>query len=252
MGTYIITILLATFLSYIHIIVVYFSRLSIHKQKIITSIGGGISLSYVFLHLMPELAASASEKSKFVIDNYDIILNAKIFEFTIFLASFLGLTCLFIVDTFCENSNKKKSQLSLKLNLFYSFAINFIYSFSLSEVVKEGLIYSILFTLTLSAHIFASDRVTMRHHEKLFKKRYRWYGFTAIFLGLISSFFFSNHDNLFSDYALAFFSGGILLNAFLEELPKKSLINIKWFLISVICTTIFIFISLIFKYYQMN
>ena len=112
MITYFITILLAIFLSYIHIVVVYFSRLSIHKQKIITSIGGGISLSYVFLHLMPELAASASEKSKFVIDNYDIILNAKIFEFTIFLASFLGLTCLFIVDTFCENSNKKKSQLS--------------------------------------------------------------------------------------------------------------------------------------------
>ena len=89
----------------------------------------------------------------------------------------------------------------------------------------------------------------MRHHEKLFKKRYRWYGFAAILLGLISSFFFSNHDNLFSDYALAFFSGGILLNAFLEELPKKSLINIKWFLISVICTTILISISLIFKYY---
>ena len=161
----------------------------------------------------------------------------------------MGLTCLFIVDTFCENSNKKKSQLSLKLNLFYSFAINFIYSFSLSEVVKEGFVYSILFTLTLSAHIFASDRVTMRHHEKLFKKRYRWYGIAAILLGLISSFFFSNHDNLFSDYALAFFSGGILLNAFLEELPKKSLINIKWFLISVICTTILIPISLIFKYY---
>ena len=198
---------------------------------------------------MPELASSASQKSKFVIDNYDIILNARIFEFTIFFASFLGLICLFIVDTFCENSNKKESQISLKLNLFYSFAINFIYSFSLSEVVKEGLIYSILFTLTLSAHIFASDRVTMRHHEKLFKKRYRWYGFAAILLGLISSFFFSNHDNLFSDYALAFFSGGILLNAFLEELPKKSLINIKWFLISVICTTILIFISLIFKYY---
>ena len=46
--------------------------------------------------------------------------------------------------------------------------------------------------------------------------------------------------------------GGILSNAFLEELPKKSLMNIKWFLISVICTTILIFISLIFKYYQMN
>jgi len=242
----IISILLAIFLSYIHLIVVYFSRLSTYKQKIITSIGGGISLSYVFLHLMPELATSSFEKSKYLInDNY--IINPKIFEFSIFFVAFLGLLCLFLVDTLCETSNKKP-QISFNLHLFYNFAVNFIYSFTLSEIVKEGLIYSILFTLTLSSHIFASDRIIIERHEKLYKRKYKWYGFFAIYLGLLSSLFFNIQNSLFSDYALAFFSGGILLNAFLEELPKKSLINIKWFLLSVFFSTNLIFLSIFFKY----
>ena len=236
-----IVIFLAIFLSLIHLSVVYLSKIKEKKQKILTSIGGGISVAYVFLHLMPELASSPKGN----IGN--ISIDADLLEISFFFASLLGLIILFVVDAWAAAA-KIPREINFKIHLLYNISISFLYSFTLPEVVKEGLFYSLLYTMTLAAHVLSSDRVIFRFHEKFYRSKFRWIGFSTVLIGVIISLTFKPNSSLEIDYAFAFLSGGVLLNTFLEELPKKTILNVKWFLTSILLTSASIFLALIIKH----
>ena len=233
------TIFLAIFLAFIHLSVVNLSKIDEAKQSIITSVGGGISVAYIFLHLLPELALSHKQSIG------DI--NIELLEISFFFASLLGLIILFVVDSLSATAKIPK-EINFKLHLSYNFAISYLYAFTLHEVVKEGFFYSILYTLTLAAHVFSSDRIIFRTHEKFYRSKFRWIGFSIIFMGLVHSLIIENNSLIELDYAFAFLSGGVLLNTFLEELPKKTLLNVKWFLTSITITSTSIFLTLITKH----
>lgn len=239
-----LVIVLAISLSLIHLIVVYFSKLDEEKQSIISSIGGGISLCYVFLHVMPELAVSGNEIAHHFIGN--VKLNLEIIEVSFFFIALIGLLFLLVTDVLTELTNLPK-KFNFGIHLLHNTIISYIYSFSLHEVVKGGVLYAFLYTLTLSTHIFSGDRLIIRSHEIFYRKKFRWISFSAVLLGLINSYQFPSTSKFGMELAFAFLSGGVLLNTFLEELPRKSLINIKWFLSSVFLTSALIFLSLFYK-----
>ena len=234
------SLLLAITLAFTHLSVVYLAKIDNDKQKIITSIGGGISISYIFLHLMPELAL----KGKHNIESLKI--SSEFLEVSFFFVALLGLLILFVVDALSETSKIPKEN-NFKLNLIYNIAITYLYAFTLPEVVKEGIFYSILYTFTLSAHVFSSDRVIFRFHEKFYKSKYRWIGFSAVLLGIFHSLTVESNSSIQLDYAFAFLSGGVLLNTFLEELPKKNILNLKWFLSAIMLTSSSILITTVIK-----
>ena len=223
------TLLLSSTLAITHLSVVNLAKIEESKQRIITSIGGGISIAYIFLHLMPELAL----KGRHNVESLEI--SSEFLEISFFFVSLLGLLILFVVDALSESSKIPKEN-NFKLHLIYNIAITYLYAFTLPEVVKEGLFYSILYTLTLSAHVFSSDRIIFRFHEKFYKTKYKWIGFSAVFLGMFHSLTFESNASIQLDYAFAFLSGGVLLNTFLEELPKKNILNVKWFLSAIMIT----------------
>ena len=239
-----VIILLAIFLSLVHLIVVYFSHLEERKQSIISSIGGGISLSYVFLHLMPELAVSGNK----IAHNFlgDLKINLEIVEVSFFLVVLIGLLLLFVVDVLTEEAALPK-KFNFGIHLLYNTTISYIYAFSLHEVVRGGSIYAFIYTLTLSTHIFAGDRLILEFHQDFYRKKFKWVSFSAVLLGLINSFQFPTISTFGLELTFAFLSGGVLLNTFLEELPKKSLINLRWFLSAVVLTSTLIFLSLFHK-----
>ncbi len=236
----IISLLLALTIALTHLSVVYLAKIDKDKQKIITSIGGGISIAYIFLHLLPELAL----KGKHNIESLNI--SSEFLEVSFFLVALLGLLILFVVDALSETSKIPKEN-NFKLHLIYNISITYLYAFTLPEVVKEGLFYSILYTFTLSAHVFSSDRVIFRFHEIFYKSKYRWIGFSAVLLGVLHSLTFEYIYSIQLDYAFAFLSGGVLLNTFLEELPKKNILNVKWFLSAIMLTSTSILITTFIK-----
>ena len=221
----IIVVILAAILSSVHFGVIYFSKLDENLQSILSSIGGGVSLGYIFLHVLPELAINGN-KIAYKLQG-DPNFYFEIIEISFFFVALLGLLLLFILDVLSDTL-KISRKFNFSVHLIYNTILSYLYAYALHEVVKEGLLYSLLFTITLSTHIFASDRLILKYHEKYYKTTYKWISFSA--------------------YAYAFIAGGVLLNTFFEDLPKKSLINIKWFLSAVLITGIEILIALIFKY----
>ena len=244
MGDTTLVIILAGILASVHLVVVYFSKLDEKVQSIISSIGGGVSLGYIFLHVLPELAVKGHKiASKLQGNTY---VNFEIIEVSFFLVSLIGLLLLLILDVLSESLRISK-RFDFSVHLIYNTVISFLYGFSLNKVVDQGIIYAFLYTLTLSTHIFSGDRLIMKFHEIYYKTKYKWISFAAVFVGLIDSYKFPLQSDLGLEYTFAFISGGVLLNTFFEELPKKSLINIKWFLFAVLLTTIQIFAALFLK-----
>ncbi len=239
-----LVIILGISLSLIHLLVVYFSNLDEKKQSIISTVGGGISLTYIFLHVMPELAVSGNEFAHHYVG--DIKVNLEIIEVSFFFIALIGLLFLLLVDVLTAISNLPK-KFNFGIHLLHNTIISYIYAFTLHEVVKGGILYAFLYTLTLSTHIFAGDRLILKNHEIFYKKKFKWISFSSVLLGLINSYQFPSISKFGIELAFAFLSGGVLLNTFLEELPTKSIINIKWFLSSVFLTSSLIFLSLFFK-----
>lgn len=240
----IIVFILAAILSSVHFGVIYFSKLDENLQSILSSIGGGVSLGYIFLHVLPELAINGN-KIAYKLQG-DPNFYFEIIEISFFFVALLGLLLLFILDVLSDTL-KISRKFNFSVHLIYNTILSYLYAYALHEVVKEGLLYSLLFTITLSTHIFASDRLILKYHEKYYKTTYKWISFSAVYIGLINSYQFPQSE-LALEYAYAFIAGGVLLNTFFEDLPKKSLINIKWFLSAVLITGIEILIALIFKY----
>tara|TARA_A100001011_G_scaffold11401_1_gene12465 strand:- start:6126 stop:6863 length:738 start_codon:yes stop_codon:yes gene_type:complete len=240
----ILVIILAGVLSSVHFGVVYFSKLEQRVQSIISSIGGGVSLGYIFLHVLPELAIKGN-KIAYKLQG-DPNFNFEIIELSFFFVALLGLLLLFILDVLSDTL-KISRKFNFSVHLIYNTVVSYLYAYALHEVVKEGLLYSLLYTITLSTHLFASDRMIIKYHEEYYKTTYKWISFSAVYIGLINSYRFPQSE-LALEYAYAFITGGVLLNTFFEELPKKSLINIKWFLSAVLITGIEILVALFLKY----
>ena len=110
MGDATLVIFLAGILASVHLVVVYFSKLDEKVQSTISSIGGGISLGYIFLHVLPELAVKGHKiASKFEGNTY---INFEIIEVSFFLVSLIGLLLLLILDVLSETLKISKDLIS--------------------------------------------------------------------------------------------------------------------------------------------
>ena len=162
----IIVIILAGVLSSVHFGVVYFSKLDQKVQSIISSIGGGVSIGYIFLHVLPELAIKGN-KIAYKLQG-DPNFNFEIIELSFFFVALLGLLLLFILDVLSDTL-KISRKFNFSVHLIYNTILSYLYAYALHEVVKEGLLYSLLYTITLSTHLFASDRMIIKYHEEYYK-----------------------------------------------------------------------------------
>ena len=104
------SLLLAISIAFTHLSVVYLAKIDNDKQKIITSIGGGISIAYIFLHLMPELALKGKHNTE------SLKISSEFLEVSFFFVALLGLLILFVVDALSETSKilmpRKRSSLT--------------------------------------------------------------------------------------------------------------------------------------------
>ncbi len=240
---WIYTILLASFLSSIHFIIPPISSLSVKRQKIISSLGGGFAISYIFLHLMPELATGGSLLSNDI--NITKFTPTPIIEASLFFVALFGVILFFSIDVVSE-STRKPSKINFICHLSALSFLNYLYSYTLPSLVSTGWGYSLLFTIAISAHLLTSERVLVRSHFIYYKSKVRCVGICSIVLGILHAYFFHPLSDLSLAIATAFLGGGVLLTAFREELPKASRTSLPWFVIgSLLMSSALVFLMLI-------
>ncbi|HIK08968.1 MAG TPA: hypothetical protein IGS52_01665 [Oscillatoriaceae cyanobacterium M33_DOE_052] len=194
-------------------------------QVIASSLGGGIAISYVFLHLLPELNHVHPDLEK--INPYITLSGFMLFY---------GLDNLADKLATPTKSNewdfvKKKSQLAkydFNLEIGFLFIYNALIVYTLPEQFRLGRVSVILYMLAMLLHVFSNDHLLEEHYLKPFKSWGCYVLGAAPIVGAIADLLIPS-SSLISGILTALLAGFILLNVFKKELPDNAKSSFAWF-----------------------
>ncbi|MEX2397369.1 MAG: hypothetical protein WD491_10095 [Balneolales bacterium] len=202
------------------------------------SFAGGISIAFVFVHILPELhnmQATLREEGRV----------SLLFERYLYIISLLGVLLFYglerILIDMRENNTSKIPQ-SYKISIFWWHVCMFAtFNLIIGYYLHHELIvynFSTLFTfIALGFHLLIVDYSLLRHHESRYHNIGRWFMATAVFAGGVAGVFVTIPD-IFSFALFALVSGAIVVNSFKEELPKDKENNYTFFLTGSIIYTV--------------
>ncbi|MDJ0690000.1 MAG: hypothetical protein QNJ41_15980 [Xenococcaceae cyanobacterium MO_188.B32] len=198
-----------------------------------TSFAGGVSLSYVFLEIFPELSHAQEE-----LQHSEIFL-VKYLENHVYILALIGLLVFYGLDLLALRV--KTSQPSIAENEDNSLAIfwihisafailNAIMSYLLQSLSDHSLIACILFFVTVALHLFIVDDNLREHQKSLYDKQGRWLLVGAIIVGAVIGQVTHLNEAAVS-IVWSFLAGSIILNVLKRELPDEKDNCFKSFLI---------------------
>ncbi len=187
------------------------------------SAGGGVSVAYVFLHLLPELSAGQ-----------DVLARefGKLFGFIeqhIYLIALGGLAMFYGLERLAKASrrqNKSAEQEDKTSAVVFwihvtSFAVyNFLIGYLLLHLETTTLRALTFFAVAMALHFVANDFALAEDHKERYHGVGRWILAVAVLTGWMAG---SMTDISESTIAIitAFLAGGVVLNVLKEELPEE-------------------------------
>ena len=220
---YMIGVLLAVGLAITHSLSSYipiFSWLPKHRW---TSFAGGVSLTFIFLEVFPELGHAQEElhHSKFFLMHY--------LENHVYILSLLGLSLFYLLDSAALKARAKtinpNTPAPAHANVFWihiaAFAgMNATTGYLIQELSHSHWFSCLLFFIAIALHFFIIDEHLLEHHPCLYTKYGRWILAGAVVLGA-SLGQSTQLDAIGVSLIWAFLAGSIILNVLKRELPDE-------------------------------
>ncbi|WP_088009162.1 hypothetical protein [Indiicoccus explosivorum] len=207
----------------IHLLAKKMTFLSVVPRSRFLSIGGGIAVAYVFLHLLPELS-EFQEALRGEIENGFL----SFFEHHIYLIAMLGLAIFYGLEQLVKRSkrhNEEADERKSESGVFWihisSFAVyNALIGYLLiREEFTDG--WSMMFFfIAMGVHFISNDRGLRATHKEDYDRFGRYLLTAAIFIGWLTGTVTEVHDLIIS-FLTAFIAGSVVLNVMKEELPDE-------------------------------
>lgn len=184
-------------------------------RSIWLSMAGGITVSYVFMHLYPEL-----KFQEHVIESHWL----QVLKHPRFIFILLGVSVFYGIERIVEADREEKGEVSqsvfwLHICFFaiYNLLLGYVISFKNGPLeLKTQFIF--LFSYVL--HFLVNDFGMQLKHTDTYKNKGRWLLAGGIFLGwLVAKFVTISEEYLV--LMSAFLAGAITINMIKEELPSK-------------------------------
>ncbi|WP_100404326.1 hypothetical protein [Bacillus solitudinis] len=217
----------AILLAITHILAKNMRFIRIIPRSRFLSLGGGVSVGYVFIHILPEL-----KEHQELFEENNIMLSYL--EHHAYLLAMLGLVIFYALERVAKESQKKNQQATGKnqpkkgafwLHISSFFLYNGLIGYLLIHRDSEGLLNLVLYVVTMALHFIVVDFGLRTHHKDTYNRIGRWLLALAVLIGwgvgVITEIPESTLALLF-----AFLSGGIILNVLKEELPEDRESNI--------------------------
>ena len=187
------------------------------------SIAGGISVAYVFLHLLPELGIFQDELQG-ELENSSL----RFLENHIYLVAMAGLVIFYALEHSVKTSkrkNKYEEQPKAVSGVFWVHIISFaLYNAVIGYLlVREeyGDAWGMsLFFIAMGVHFMTNDKGLRATHPEEYDRYGRWLLAAAILIGWAIGAFADVHEWIIS-VLTAFLAGGVILNVLKEELPEE-------------------------------
>ena len=183
---------------------------------------GGVSVAYVFVHLLPELA----EGQKAIDDEGGLL---TFLEDHVYLMGLLGLAVFYGVESHCMRSRRLRREAggedrtggdAFGLSIA-SFAVhNAIVGYLLMRDELDEPSALALYAFALGVHFVINDVALREHHRDAYRRVGRWVIAGAVLLGWAIGAATTVPERAIA-LVLAFIGGGVVLNVLKEELPGE-------------------------------
>ena len=187
------------------------------------SLAGGISVAYVFVHLLPEL-----NRAQEAVGEAAGGLAAAL-ESHVYLLALAGLAAFYGIERASRGSRRRRhereglDEASPVLAWFAlgSYAVyNAIIGYLLVHREDPGAGGLLLFAAAMGVHFVVNDHALREHYRQRYHDRGRWVLAAAVVLGWAVGAV-TEVTEAFLGLLLALLAGGVILNVMKEELPAE-------------------------------
>ena len=213
----------------LHLAAPHIRTLPLVPERAIGSFAGGLAVAYVFLHLLPEIAAGDEAVGEAL---SDVIEPSPLLELAVFLVALIGFTVFYGLERAARRGRTAGGE---PVGVYWlhltSFGIyNVLITYGMALRVRTGLAFALLFTLAMGLHFVLTDRGLEEHYPRRFARSGRLLLAGALLVGWGLSAVAAPTSTLVVALLTALLGGSILLNVFKEELPSDRQSSFSWFL----------------------
>ena len=205
------------------------------------SFAGGISLAYVFLHLLPEIG----EGQEVLVERYD---DGLFFGFGIYALALAGLLAFYILERLAEPEADAALEsepggkaiglfaVHLALHTVYSLIIGYLITHRPAPAPGEAVtsVGLYVFVAAMALHILVSDAGLSAKFGPVWHRVGRWVLAAAILVGFGLGMTTDLSESGVAALT-AVLGGGVILNVLKEELPKEKQSRLVPLLLGVVC-----------------
>ncbi|MDP9418680.1 MAG: hypothetical protein M3P53_00690 [Actinomycetota bacterium] len=185
------------------------------------SLAGGISVSYVFVHLLPELqeAQAAIDEAR----------RLPWLERHVWLLALVGLAVYYGLERLALSSRARTSDedgedttgpLAFWISTGAFGLYNAIIGYLLVDREEQGASSLATFAFAMGVHFVVTDFSLREHHKQAYAQSGRWLVSLALLVGWAGAVAFELSPAAIA-VPLAFLGGGVILNVLKEELPTE-------------------------------
>jgi hypothetical protein len=223
----------ALVLAALHLAAPHIRRLPFVPEYATTSFAGGLAVSYVFLHLLPELAAGNEEVGELLGDSGE---RTPLLGLEIFLVALVGFLLFYGLERLAQRHRTRsagsESAHVFRVHLGSFLLYNAIIGYTLPLDWRTSVPFAVLFTIAIGLHFVLSDRGLEEHYGERFA---RWPPRIALAAAVVVGWglasLFAPTSAVFVSLLTAFLAGSILLNVFKEEIPSDRASHFGWFVV---------------------
>jgi zinc transporter ZupT len=184
---------------------------------------GGVAVAYVFLHILPELAAHRET----LVAAFGVGSLAA--EMRVYLVALGGLVTFYGLERAANVSRHRSRQQSgedaVESRLYWihigAFALyNLIIGYLLVHREETGAWSLLTFSVAMALHFVTADFGLRQHHKGRYDHSGRWILTAAVILGWLLAVV-TPVPELVLALLFAFLAGGVVLNVLKEELPDE-------------------------------
>jgi hypothetical protein len=203
-----------------------------HQRKLL-SFGAGVTIAYVFVHLLPELEAARE-----VLARNDARMALPFPALRVYLAALIGFMFFYALGYLVAANRKpagseatqgEEDRLRRSLHVDAFLVYVWLAGYLAVRSLEEGTTPTTLYTVALGLHFLSLD-FTLFHEYGPWYKRSARYAFALAPLTGWTVGIFVGFSQFFTAALLGFMSGGIILNAIASELPKEKEGRLLYFL----------------------
>ena len=186
---------------------------------------GGISVAYVFVHLLPELAEGQATLEEAVAAGGLV----GFLEHHVYLVALVGLALFYYVEKeSLESRHARREQdqhdrtgaAAFRLSIASFATYNLLIGYLLVRGEFDGLQSLVLYTAAIGVHFIVNDFGLAEHHKDGYEDAGRFVISSAVLVGWLLGIVTEIPEAAIA-VLLAFIGGGVVLNVLKEELPGE-------------------------------